>query len=103
MPHLCATELGLRPRLDADQDELLTLPELNSGARNREVKASDLFQSIDADADGCLDAVGCKFRIVSDVKGCSIHVIGPMEDVLQDVSLGMSSSRLRRGQQSCAH
>lgn len=39
-------------RLDADQDELLSLPEFNAGARNREVKASDLFQSIDSDGNG---------------------------------------------------
>ena len=44
------------PRLDADQDELLSLPEFNAGARNREVKASDLFQSIDSDGNGYLDA-----------------------------------------------
>ena len=46
------------PRLDADQDELLSLPEFNAGARNREVKASDLFQSIDSDGNGYLDAKG---------------------------------------------
>lgn len=43
-------------RLDADQDELLSLPEFNAGARNREVKASDLFQSIDSDGNFYLDA-----------------------------------------------
>ena len=35
---------------------MLTLPEFNSGARNREVKASDLFQSVDADGNGPLGA-----------------------------------------------
>eukprot|EP00439_Symbiodinium_sp_Y106_P055458 s3014_g7.t1 len=44
-------------RLDADQDELLSLPEFNAGARNREVKASDLFQSIDSDGNGRDDFV----------------------------------------------
>ena len=43
-------------RLDEDHNELLTLPEFNAGARNREVKASDLFQSVDADGDGFWEA-----------------------------------------------